>query len=267
MTEKRNPPAGGREASEGDLKLGSSSISSVDTPRQPTIQDTAALGGLVPLETLGRSIVARLNKADDMTTSARQELVEFRNRIKSGEAGRISFVAALKKYCVGLHKTRAYQLLAIEDGRTTEEKENEKNAARQAEHKAKLKEAAEKLSVSNGNSGKPSDTGSHDAGSPPSSAAEADNEEPEDETEDETQTQTLWDQIFADMPTLRFKIDGGLCSIDEIDEHWARMGQDATAIPEHEWKAIVAAADALAAWVAKGKKARAAATTKPVLHS
>jgi hypothetical protein len=80
---------------------------------------------LVPLETLGKSIVDRVekgqkyhDKAQEMFTSAGKMLVELRDRVNEQklEGG---FKAAVKKYCPGLSRSRAYEILAIADGTKT----------------------------------------------------------------------------------------------------------------------------------------------------
>src|ERR1700721_2246602 len=74
----------------------------------------------VPLETLGRDIVARVvtgdkvkDKADQMYMSAGLQLIVARSRVHD-------FQAFLRDHCGGLSRSRAYELIAIAEGNAEE---------------------------------------------------------------------------------------------------------------------------------------------------
>jgi hypothetical protein len=80
---------------------------------------------LVPLETLGKGIVARIekgcryqDKAQEMFMSAGKMLVELRDRVNEQKL-KGGLKAAIEKYCNGLSRSRAYEILAIADGTKT----------------------------------------------------------------------------------------------------------------------------------------------------
>ena len=80
---------------------------------------------LVPLETLGKEIVARVekgrqyqDKAAEMFVSAGEMLVELRDRANKDKL-KGGFKVAIAKYCKGLSRSRAYEILAVADGTKT----------------------------------------------------------------------------------------------------------------------------------------------------
>jgi hypothetical protein len=85
---------------------------------------------VAPLERLGREIVARIeagdkakDRADQMYKSAGLQLIEARNRVPD-------FSAFLRDHCDSLSRSRAYELMAIAEGRTTTEETRAKSRAR-----------------------------------------------------------------------------------------------------------------------------------------
>ena len=76
-----------------------------------------------------------LRKAADHWTSVFQRLAVVRTKCK--EAG-ISFKTFKAEYCPDLGRTKLYKALAIADGRSTAEQEQEKDAKRQAAKRAKV---------------------------------------------------------------------------------------------------------------------------------
>lgn len=83
-----------------------------------------------PLERLGREIVARIeagdkakDRADQMYKSAGLQLIEARNRVPD-------FSAFLRDHCDGLGRSRAYELIAIADGRRTTEETRARSRTR-----------------------------------------------------------------------------------------------------------------------------------------
>ena len=75
---------------------------------------------LVELETLGRDIVARIatgdaakDRADQYYVSAGLQLIDARSRVPD-------FTAFLRDHCCGLSRSRAYELIAIAEGKAEE---------------------------------------------------------------------------------------------------------------------------------------------------
>ncbi len=110
------------------------------------------------LETIGKVIAERVKKMRDYEATAQEKAgVELKNakdqrdtitgvllvqaKAKCNVAGE-SFKEFQAKYCPDLGRSRLYEILAIADGRKTREQSNADNAARQAKHQTKLKEAA-----------------------------------------------------------------------------------------------------------------------------
>ena len=110
------------------------------TPKQGQMRATPAI--LKSIDDYVEQIKQRVKKGDEYFKSAGILLRELKviwtdNPDLSSNTWR-QFVQEK----IGLGKSRTYQLLAIADGRTTEEKEKAKTAARVAKSKAKLKAAA-----------------------------------------------------------------------------------------------------------------------------
>lgn len=116
------------------------------------------MGSLLPIDTLGAMIVARIErgdmavaKAEDHYKAAGIHLLEAKARLK--RPGEILWSAFLFSRCKGLCQSRAYELMAIADGRTTLEEIRSKARERKARHDTKNKAArAATDSVTNGNS-------------------------------------------------------------------------------------------------------------------
>ena len=70
------------------------------------------------LEALGNAITVMVQKSDDYLVSAGSKLAEARRRIQAGEGG-VTFARFLAEHCGGLSKSRAYELIAIYEGRST----------------------------------------------------------------------------------------------------------------------------------------------------
>src|SRR5215468_9497804 len=92
----------------------------------------------VSLEQLGAEIVARLeaakkarDKAHNHEVSAGRYLIDARE-----QTGDATFPDFLQKFCPGLKKSRAYQLIAIAGGKTTVAAERTKTAERMRKHRA-----------------------------------------------------------------------------------------------------------------------------------
>ncbi|GHE49985.1 hypothetical protein GCM10019059_06570 [Camelimonas fluminis] len=108
------------------------------------------MSALVPIDTLGQEIKARIEagdkamgKAEDHYLAAGLQLAEARRRV-AGDGG--SFRAFLDNHGIG--RSRAYDILAVTDGRKTFDGIRAKAAERAAKHAATNREA--RLSVSNG---------------------------------------------------------------------------------------------------------------------
>jgi len=108
------------------------------------------VSALVPIDTLGQEIKARIEagdkamgKAEDHYLAAGLQLAEARRRV-ADDGG--SFRAFLDNHGIG--RSRAYDILAVTDGRKTFDGIRAKAAERAAKHAAANREA--RLSVSNG---------------------------------------------------------------------------------------------------------------------
>jgi len=113
------------------------------------------VSALVPIDTLGKEIKARIEagdkamgKAEDHYLAAGLQLAEARRRV-ADDGG--SFRAFLDNHGIG--RSRAYDILAVTDGRKTFDGIRAKAAERAAKHAATNREA--RLSVSNGQSQEP----------------------------------------------------------------------------------------------------------------
>jgi hypothetical protein len=101
----------------------------------------AQAGTTFTIEQLGKEIVARIEagdrckaQADDRYRSAGLLLIEARKRVPVK-----GLAAFLKDHCAGLSLTRAKELIAIAEGRTTQEEVRAKATARQQRHRANEK--------------------------------------------------------------------------------------------------------------------------------
>jgi hypothetical protein len=86
---------------------------------------------------LGKEILARVekgekaqNKSDEMFISAGKYLIEAKGRVTN-------FPKFLADCCVGLHKTRAYELIKIAKGKITPKEVRAKTNERKKRHRAK----------------------------------------------------------------------------------------------------------------------------------
>lgn len=70
------------------------------------------------IETLGATIRANVNKSQDYLITAGINLKEARDRISSGSEPGLTWPVFLREHC-GVSKSRAYELIAIADGKTT----------------------------------------------------------------------------------------------------------------------------------------------------
>src|SRR5262245_46762177 len=77
--------------------------------------------GMLPFDTLAATIVAHESKADQHYRSAGLRLIEARTRIEAGEDGApVTFTHFIVNMCK-MSRTRAYELIAIAEGRETPE--------------------------------------------------------------------------------------------------------------------------------------------------
>lgn len=107
----------------------------------PTPPESAVRAGsstTITIEQLGKEIVARIEAgdraktmADDRYRSAGLLLIEVRQRVPVK-----SLAAFLKDHCAGLSLTRAKELIAIAEGRTTQEEVRAKATARKQKSRA-----------------------------------------------------------------------------------------------------------------------------------
>lgn len=112
-------------------------------------------GMLIPIDTIGREIKARIEAGDKALDKAEQhyiaagiQLLEAKKRLK--QTGEMRFSAFLFSYCKGMKETRAYELIALGDGRTTLAEIRAKGAERVARHAEKNRQARAESSVTNG---------------------------------------------------------------------------------------------------------------------
>jgi hypothetical protein len=102
------------------------------------------------LEQLGAEIVARIEAAKKARDKALDhELAAGLRLIEAREQTGATFPDFLQKFCPGLKKSRAYQLIAIAGGKTTVEAERTKTAERVRKHRA-AKAAAPKAAPTDG---------------------------------------------------------------------------------------------------------------------
>jgi len=108
----------------------------------------------VPIDTLGSTIRAHIERGDAAADKAEQHykaaglhLIEARDRLKA--SGEMTYTAFLSTHCqVG--RSRAYELVAIADGKTTLAEVRGKGAERAARHVTTRKSPAVVPSVTNG---------------------------------------------------------------------------------------------------------------------
>jgi hypothetical protein len=103
---------------------------------EATAQLSSQGGVPVPLEALGREIVARIeagdkarSRADDMYKSAGLQLMEARGRVPD-------FSVFLRDHCDGLSRSRAYELIAIAEGKADEVRSKNRTRDRRRREKA-----------------------------------------------------------------------------------------------------------------------------------
>ena len=110
----------------------------VDFPAQEEVATQSLSQGGVSgtLETLGRDIVARIeagdkstDRADQLYRSAGLQLIEARSRVPD-------FSAFLRDHCNGLSRSRAYELIAIAEGKATEVRSKNRTRDRRRREKA-----------------------------------------------------------------------------------------------------------------------------------
>jgi hypothetical protein len=99
------------------------------------------------LERLGREIVAlhaagdkSQKKADDKYLAVGLKLIEARKQT----ASEVSFAAFLAEHCPTIGKSRAYELIRIAEGRTTQQQVSEENKKRKKRQRQRDRLAAER---------------------------------------------------------------------------------------------------------------------------
>jgi hypothetical protein len=102
----------------------------------PAAEIPSQSGVSVPLDALGRDIVARIEagdkargRADDMYNSAGLQLIEARARVPD-------FSVFLRDHCNGLSRSRAYELIAIAEGKAEEVRSKNRTRDRRRREKA-----------------------------------------------------------------------------------------------------------------------------------
>lgn len=113
-----------------------STTSSFPAQDEVAIPLTAQAGVPETLEYIGRDIVARIEagdkargRADDMYRSAGLQLIEARNRVAD-------FSAFLRQHCKGLSRSRAYELIAIAEGKGEDVRSNNRARDHRRRNKA-----------------------------------------------------------------------------------------------------------------------------------
>jgi hypothetical protein len=110
----------------------------VDFPAQGKLatQSFSQGGGSVTLETLGRDIVARIEAGDKSTDRADQLYKSAGLQLIEARSGVPDFSAFLRDHCNGLSRSRAYELIAIADGKAEEVRSKNRSRDRRRRKKA-----------------------------------------------------------------------------------------------------------------------------------